>query len=607
MSHRISYFGVSLVLFAVILAVAMTNPRSASAASALIAVTGDLQPGSASVQLLGVSAATINATGQVAFRATLKQDVGPVDSTNDRAVWRIAGADRKLIAQAGAGGVPGGDSFDAFQAASIGDAGEVVIRATTTSARVGIWRYPPLPGGPTVVASTGVIGVPGLPTAQWGSIGFPLLLHAPQGHMVIRANLAEGIGGIDGDKIRGLWLDVDGQQSLLARQGVTIAPGVESALFRSPSPAGINNEGQVVLLATMVEGVAGVTGSDSVGIWRLSAGGGELIARRSSGGVDDPPAASFSALTDPTLNSLGQVAFAAELALGGAVTENNRRGVWLHDGVNGEAVARSGSAAPGVGAATFAAFETPLLNDASQLLVAATLEEGVGGVTALNAHGLWIVEPDGGTLLARAGSAGVPGVPGAHFSSFGALAFNELGVAAVQASLTNVVPGTEQGLWLMDGPASGVLVARSGDVVGSRTIASLDFTGGSGGGDGRQRALNSNGQLVYKATFTNGDEGLFLYSPTGVAAADFTSDGSVNGADLLKWKTGFGQATGAGRAQGDADSDGDVDGGDFLLWQRQLSASVPLAAIPEPTLAALLLPVALLRGLRFSRGAHPAR
>ncbi|MBA3485366.1 MAG: hypothetical protein H0T51_26525, partial [Pirellulales bacterium] len=133
----------------------------------------------------------------------------------------------------------------------------------------------------------------------------------------------------------------------------------------------------------------------------------------------------------------------------------------------------------------------------------------------------------------------------------------------------------------------------------------LEFTGGSGGGDGRQRALNASGQLVYKATFTNGDEGLFLYSPTVTLSADFTLDGIVNGADLLEWRNGFGQTSGAGRAQGDADSDGDVDGGDFLLWQRQLSVSVPLAAIPEPSLAALLLPAVLVCGLRLSRGLAP--
>ncbi|HEX6961397.1 MAG TPA: hypothetical protein VF175_05985, partial [Lacipirellula sp.] len=53
-----------------------------------IAITGDPQPGSAGAQLLGVSSATLNGAGEVAFIATLKPGVGGVDATNDRAICR---------------------------------------------------------------------------------------------------------------------------------------------------------------------------------------------------------------------------------------------------------------------------------------------------------------------------------------------------------------------------------------------------------------------------------------------------------------------------------------------------------------------------------------
>ncbi|MBA3482633.1 MAG: autotransporter-associated beta strand repeat-containing protein, partial [Pirellulales bacterium] len=74
-----------------------------------------------------------------------------------------------------------------------------------------------------------------------------------------------------------------------------------------------------------------------------------------------------------------------------------------------------------------------------------------------------------------------------------------------------------------------------------------------------------------------------------ILAADFDEDGSVNGADLARWRTNFG--AGASHMQGDADADADVDGADFLVWQRQLGrASVVPAAgqIPEPAAFALL-------------------
>jgi hypothetical protein len=604
MSPRILFAGATaraLIGLATIVLAATADLRPAIAASELLAVTGDLQPGSASIQLLGLSAATLNDSGEVAFRATLKPDVGPIDSTNDRAVWKI-GATRSLIAQAGVGVAPGGGNFNAFSAVSISDAGEVVLRATTTGGQVGFWRYPPSPAAPAPIAATGATGVPGVPTGQWDSLGFQLL-HAPNGVMAFNGRLAVGVGGIGASNNSGVWLDENGAQSLLVRRKLSIVPGVGGATFDIPSATGVNNLGQTAMFGTLTVGDGGVTTADRIGIWRMDSGGGALIVRVNSGGITEPPGASYSSFSEPVINSSGHVAFAAELALIGDVTAANSRGVWLHDGVNGDAIVRSGSPAPGIAAGLFSSFAAPLLNDADQLLVAATLAESVGGVTPQNSQGLWVVESGGGTLLARTGSMNVPDVPGASFTSFGSLAFNELGVAAVQANLSNVAPGADQGLWLLNAEGGGTLVARTGDVVGSRTIASLEFTGGSGGGDGRQRALNSSGQLVYKATFTNGDEGLFLYSPPVTSPADFTADGAVTAADLNKWRLGFGQAAGAGRAQGDADSDGDVDGGDFLLWQRHLGAGISLAAVPEPSLAAVLLPILLVCGLRLNRRA----
>jgi hypothetical protein len=76
------------------------------------------------------------------------------------------------------------------------------------------------------------------------------------------------------------------------------------------------------------------------------------------------------------------------------------------------------------------------------------------------------------------------------------------------------------------------------------------------------------------------------------AAADFTENGTVDGADLGAWTGGFGTATGATHMQGDANADGDADGGDYLVWQEQfnpLPGGAPAGhSIPEPACAALL-------------------
>lgn len=82
-------------------------------------------------------------------------------------------------------------------------------------------------------------------------------------------------------------------------------------------------------------------------------------------------------------------------------------------------------------------------------------------------------------------------------------------------------------------------------------------------------------------------------------AADFNSDGQVNGVDLTAWSGGFGLATGAIKSQGDANGDFAVDGADFLKWQTQLTigpaASPAAAPVPEP--AAPTLAVAGIAGL----------
>ena len=76
-------------------------------------------------------------------------------------------------------------------------------------------------------------------------------------------------------------------------------------------------------------------------------------------------------------------------------------------------------------------------------------------------------------------------------------------------------------------------------------------------------------------------------------SADFDFDGDVDDADLTKWETGYGTATGAVHMDGDADEDGDVDGDDFLLWQVQHGSGVgPIVAptaVPEPMTLGLLL------------------
>lgn len=86
------------------------------------------------------------------------------------------------------------------------------------------------------------------------------------------------------------------------------------------------------------------------------------------------------------------------------------------------------------------------------------------------------------------------------------------------------------------------------------------------------------------AQFTLGISGKSLVLTVGGSTSipgDFTGNGTVDGADLAKWKLDFGTANGS-----DANGDGRADGNDFLIWQRNYgrTSAVPAAAsVPEPT------------------------
>lgn len=76
------------------------------------------------------------------------------------------------------------------------------------------------------------------------------------------------------------------------------------------------------------------------------------------------------------------------------------------------------------------------------------------------------------------------------------------------------------------------------------------------------------------------------YNVINPSPADFTGDGSVNGADLDQWELSYNVDDGA-----DANGDGLSDGQDFLIWQVA-STGAPLSAataVPEPSTFLLLM------------------
>lgn len=87
---------------------------------------------------------------------------------------------------------------------------------------------------------------------------------------------------------------------------------------------------------------------------------------------------------------------------------------------------------------------------------------------------------------------------------------------------------------------------------------------------------------------------IYAASTPGGLPGDFDGNGTVNAADLTKWRNDFGAGAGS-----DADGDGDTDGNDFLVWQRNLGtggATGAAGAVPEPGALALLAIAAAIGG-----------
>ncbi|BBO34752.1 DUF7453 family protein [Lacipirellula parvula] len=492
--------------------------ESALGEQQIIAMSGDLQPGGSGAMLAGVSAPTLNDSGQVLLQARLLEGVAGVQPNNDAALWVIDGGTRRLLVRKGAGNLGDGSSISAFGAASIADDGDVVFRGATDGGKQGLWRVSANGSMTTaaITATTGVVPGPQLQSAQFDTFGF-LLLHSSSDILVYNARLKRSLGGVDTSSSRGVWRDAHGAKEMLLREGTSTIPQTDGGQLLVPSVEGVNRVGQTVFLGTMLPRTGGVTPDDSLALWRAGGATGDvLVARTGSGNVAGVPGASFRGLSDSRINSAGKLAYSGELLLQGTVTSANDRGIWTFNGVN-QLVARTGNAAPGVPQSEFDALGAPVLSDSGPTLFSGTLRTGVGGVTPTTSRGIWAVDETRGALIARSGVGGVPGASATKFAEFGALASNNDGLAAFAATLENGAGGVgdenNQGLWMMDATGDGRIIARTGDVMAGRTITALEFVGGAGGGDGRQRALNDHGQLAYKATFVGGDEAAVLYTP----------------------------------------------------------------------------------------------
>lgn len=232
--------------------------------STLIARAGDAAPGTAvGVSFDSLGTPSLNAAGQVAFRATLT-GTGGVTNSNNKGIWR----DGTLIARDGdaAPGTGSGVSFIGILTPRINDAGQVLFGSLLTGSqvssdnRVGIWR------DTTLIVRSGQ-DAPGTS----GGVRIADFFSNPQfnagGTVTFGAALAGA--GVSSANDRGLYL-ADGIESILAaRTGDALAGSTITSVFGDE----LNDKAQLAYQATLADGRSGVFLFTPTLHWRSNTGG----------------------------------------------------------------------------------------------------------------------------------------------------------------------------------------------------------------------------------------------------------------------------------------------------------------------------------------------
>jgi hypothetical protein len=267
--------------------ITLLAPTYSAASLQLLAVSGDAQPGVAGSQLQSIAAPALNESGQVALIATLKTGLGGVTTSNNVALWRIDGGAKQSVARTGVGSAPGAsaDGFTSLQNVLIDDAGAVALSATLQSDKHGVWKYPSTTG--SLVALTNSSAAPGVANAKFEAL-IGGLVQSSTGSIAVNAKMVGGLGGVVSTNDRGVWLYDGGSSTLVTREGITPAPGVPSGTFATPTAVALNRQGQIAAIASL-QTINEITSQNALGIWRLTAGGGDLVARQTVGEVGGVP------------------------------------------------------------------------------------------------------------------------------------------------------------------------------------------------------------------------------------------------------------------------------------------------------------------------------
>lgn len=280
------------------------------------------------------------------------------------------------------------------------------------------------------------------------------------------------------------------------------------------------------IVTSATQGVTPTSGTASF-FFRVRSEDAPFTASYNSGEhrISGTLALTFTEIGTPDIAEDGALAYTARLA-GAGVTNANNAGVVLDAGETKGIPYRKGDAAPGIPAAVFRSFGSPVITaSGSHRLLAfpASLAQGPGGVTKATAPVLVAEFVDGGDQIAaeipwRAGNA-APGLAGFQFTSLLWWIACDEGTVYF-ASAAKDPSGTRRGVWArkVSGgvPQTTLLIATGSPFLtdlGVKTVRSISSPAETGAARNQHRAASLSGHLALRVNFTDGTTQIITFKP----------------------------------------------------------------------------------------------
>jgi autotransporter-associated beta strand protein len=369
----------------------------------------------------------------------------------------------------------------------------------------------------------------------------------PSGVVGISAHLTSPLG-------TGLFLNSAGSNTAVARSGTAgpgpnLGPGVTYSSLGFYPPR-LNASGHVAFPATLTG--TGVDSSNNKALFTDAGGAVTAITRIGSAGPTGLP---FTNLAfQPAFNNGGVVAFSAD-TVGNSADGTLRSEIVRYAGGSLSDVVHSDVPVPGASGVVFAHLSQPFMNSAGDLAFQSTIAGT--GVNVDNSRALFTHIGGVTKMIARSGVDGPdlgPGLgPGVSFNAIFPLGFNNNGDVLFEVELAGagISDVNDQALYAyVDGTLQ--LVVRRDDFfdvdpgpgVNNQRIESITAgtqdTSLSNGEDGRPRVLNDNGTVAFGLRFEDGlnDALMGIFTATLSVTSAWTGGASGNWEDGANWSKG---------------------------------------------------------------------